>query len=103
MEWCTKPLAKRLGMIDPFIPSERQSIGAAPNGFRRSSTGYRLIARKRGGRRRLFTRNGSTESGRRSREQPRRGVSSSVNGGLTSKSVLVRRRKATSWSVRSMK
>jgi bifunctional non-homologous end joining protein LigD len=59
MEWRTKPPVKRPGMIEPFIPTRATKPPVGPQWIHElEHDSYRLIARKREGRVRLFTRNG---------------------------------------------
>jgi ATP-dependent DNA ligase len=59
MEWRTKPPMKRPGMIEPCIPTRATKPPVGPQWIHEiKRDGYRLIARKRDSRVRLFTRNG---------------------------------------------
>jgi bifunctional non-homologous end joining protein LigD len=59
MEWRSKPPAKRLGLIEPCIPTRATKPPAGPQWVHEiKHDGYRLIARKTGDRVRLLTRRG---------------------------------------------
>jgi bifunctional non-homologous end joining protein LigD len=59
MEWRTKPPAKRPGLIEPCIPTRATRPPVGPQWIHEiKHDGYRLIARKRDDRVRLFTRHG---------------------------------------------
>ena len=59
MEWRTKPPAKRPGLIEPCIPTRATRPPVGPQWIHEiKHDGYRLIARRRDDRVRLFTRNG---------------------------------------------
>ncbi len=56
MEWRTKPPVKRPGLIEPCIPTRATKPPVGPQWIHEiKHDGYRLIARKREGRVRLFT------------------------------------------------
>jgi ATP-dependent DNA ligase len=57
MEWRTQRPAKRPGMIEPCIPTRATKPPVGPQWIHEiKNDGYRLIARKRDSRVRLFTR-----------------------------------------------
>jgi ATP-dependent DNA ligase len=59
MEWRTSRPAKRPGIIEPCIPTRVSKPPVGPQWIHEiEHDGYRLIARKRDGRVRLFTRRG---------------------------------------------
>jgi bifunctional non-homologous end joining protein LigD len=59
MEWRTKPPAKRPSVIEPCIPTRASKPPVGPQWIHEiKHDGYRLTARKRGDRVRLFNRNG---------------------------------------------
>src|SRR5258707_15753415 len=68
MEWRTQRPAKRPGLIEPCIPIRTSKPPVGPQWIHEiKHDGYRLIARKRDSRVRLFTRNGFDWSDRNPR------------------------------------